>query len=92
MKKNKPFGELFYRSLKKTLLIMRIAVILMILGILQVRANDAYSQKTRLSLNFSDTDLSRYLIKLKMKVNFSSCTMKNFLIPNVKSVFLKMTN
>ena len=39
MKKNKPFGELFYRSLKKTLLIMRIAVILMILGILQARAN-----------------------------------------------------
>ena len=31
MKKNKHFGELFYRSLKKTLLIMRIAVILMIL-------------------------------------------------------------
>ena len=42
MKKNKPFRELFYHSLKKTILIMRIAVILMILGILQARANDAY--------------------------------------------------
>jgi TonB-linked SusC/RagA family outer membrane protein len=41
MKKNKPFGELFYRSLKKTLSALLIAVFLMILGILQVNANDA---------------------------------------------------
>ena len=65
MKKNKPFGELFYRSLKKTLLTMRIAVILMILGILQARANDAYSQNTRLSLNFSDAALVNVLDKIE---------------------------
>ena len=57
MKKNKPFGESFYRSLKKTFLIMRIAIILMILGILQAHATDVYSQKTRLSLNFSEAKL-----------------------------------
>jgi len=70
MKKNKPFGELFYRSLKKTLLIMRIAVILMILGILQARANDAYSQKTRLSLNFSETGLVKILDKIEDESEF----------------------
>ena len=70
MKKNKPFGELFYRSLKKTLLTMRIAVILMILGILQARANDAYSQKTRLSLNFSETNLVKVLDKIEDESEF----------------------
>ncbi|HUX55341.1 MAG TPA: TonB-dependent receptor [Bacteroidales bacterium] len=70
MKKNKPFGELFYRSLKKTLLTMRIAIILMILGILQARANDAYAQKTRLSLNFSDADLVKVLDKIEDESEF----------------------
>jgi TonB-linked SusC/RagA family outer membrane protein len=46
MKKNKLFGELYYRSLKKNLLTTRIVIILMILGVLQARANDTYSQKT----------------------------------------------
>jgi len=70
MKKNKPFGELFYRSLKKTFLTMRIAIILMILGILQARANDAYSQKTRLSLNFSETELVNVLDKIEVESEF----------------------
>ena len=70
MKKNKPFGELFYRSLKKTLLTMRIAVILMILGILQARANDAFSQKTKFSLNFSDVTLVNVLDKIEDESDF----------------------
>ncbi len=70
MKKNKPFGELFYRSLKKTLLTMRIAIILMIIGILQARATDAYSQKTRLSLNFSDAALVSVLDKIEDESEF----------------------
>jgi hypothetical protein len=65
MKKNKPFGELFYRSLKKTLQIMRISIFLMILGILQAHATDAYSQKTRLSLDFSNTELIKVLDKIE---------------------------
>jgi len=65
MKKNKPFWELFYRSLKKTLQIMRISIFLLILGILQARATDAYSQKTRLSLNFSNTELIKVLDKIE---------------------------
>jgi len=70
MKKNKPFSESGYNSLKKILLTMRIAVILMILGILQARANDAYSQKTRLSLNFSETELVKVLDKIESESDF----------------------
>lgn len=70
MKKNQPFGELFYRSLKKKLLIMRFAVVLLILGIIQVRANDAYSQKTRLSFNFSETELVKVLDKIEEESEF----------------------
>ncbi len=70
MKKNKPFRELFYRSLKKTLLIMRIATFLLILGILQAYAVDTYSQKTRLSLNFSETELIKVLDKIEEESEF----------------------
>ena len=42
MEKNKLFRELFYSSLKNTLLIMRFAAILWVVGILQANAADAY--------------------------------------------------
>lgn len=58
MKKNEPFGELVYCSLKKILLTMRIAIILMIAGIMQVRATETSSENTKLSLNFSDTRIA----------------------------------
>lgn len=44
---------------------MRIAVILLIFGILQVRGNVAFSQKSRLSLNFSETKLVKVLDKIE---------------------------
>jgi TonB-linked SusC/RagA family outer membrane protein len=65
MKKNESFRELFYSSLKKTFLTMRIAIILLMLGILQARATNAYSQKTKLSLNFSDAQLITVLDKIE---------------------------
>ena len=70
MKKNKPFGELFYRSLKKILLTMRIATFILILGILQVHAVDTYSQKTRLTINFSDAALVSVLDKIEVESEF----------------------
>ena len=70
MKKNKPFGELFCSSLKKILLTMRFAVILMLLGIVQASANDAYSQKTRLSLDFTETALVNVLDKIEDESEF----------------------
>ncbi|HNW56165.1 MAG TPA: SusC/RagA family TonB-linked outer membrane protein [Bacteroidales bacterium] len=70
MKKNEPFGELFYRSLKKTLPIMRNAIILLFVGILQANAIDSYSQKTRLSLNFADTKLVTVLDNIESESDF----------------------
>ena len=70
MKKNKLFRELFFRSLRKTLLIMRYVTILLFLGILQAHAADAYSQKTRLSLNFSETELIKVLDKIEEESEF----------------------
>jgi len=70
MKKNKPFGELFLCSLKKTLKIMRNALILLFVGVLQANAIDTYSQKTRLSLNFTDTELTKVLDKIEVESQF----------------------
>ena len=70
MKNNEPFRRLYYRHLKKTLLIMRIAIILLLVGFFQTRANDAYSQKTRLSINFSNTELGTVLDKIENQSEF----------------------
>ena len=70
MKKNNPFGESFYDSLKKILLIMRITIILMILGIVQVHASDSYAQSTRLTLSFSETEVVKVLDKIEAESEF----------------------
>jgi len=70
MKKNEPLGELFCHSLKKTLLIMRIAVILLLVGFLQTRANNAYSQKTKLSMDISNTELVNVLDRIENQTEF----------------------
>jgi TonB-dependent starch-binding outer membrane protein SusC len=57
MKKIKLFYECDFHCLMKTFKIMRITVFLLLVSILQTFANDAYSQKTRLSLDFSKTKL-----------------------------------
>lgn len=57
MKKNKFFYECDFYCLMKTFRIMRITVFLLLASIIQTFANDAYSQKTRLSLDFSNTKL-----------------------------------
>ena len=70
MKKNNSFRELFYSSLKKILLIMRFAIIFLALGILQSYAVETYSQKTRLSINFSDAQLINVLDKIEDESEF----------------------
>ncbi len=70
MKKNKPFGELFYIFPEKILKIMRNALILIFVGVLQAHAVDSYSQKTRLSLNFSDTQLTKVLDKIELETDY----------------------
>jgi len=44
---------------------MRIAIILLLVGFLQTQANDAYSQNTKLSISFSNTELAKVLDKIE---------------------------
>ncbi len=57
MKKIKFFCECDSHFLIKAFRIMRITIFLLFVSILQTFANDAYSQKTKLSLGFSNTKL-----------------------------------
>src|SRR5690554_1426096 len=56
MKKIKPFHECDFSCLTKTFRIMRITLFLMLAVILKTFANEAYSQKTKLSLDYTITD------------------------------------
>jgi TonB-dependent starch-binding outer membrane protein SusC len=70
MKKIKSIRELFYRSLKKILLTMRIGTLFLILGILEAHAADTYSQVTRLSLDFKGVELFKVLDSIESKSDF----------------------
>ena len=70
MKKNRFFYEWDSHSLMKTFRIMRITVFLLLASILQTFANDAYSQKTRLSLDFPGTKLVDVLDEIENKTEF----------------------
>jgi TonB-linked SusC/RagA family outer membrane protein len=70
MKKCKPSGGVYSYSLKKTLKIMRNIIILLIAGVLQASAIDGYAQKTKLSLNFSNTELINVLDKIEDESEF----------------------
>jgi TonB-linked SusC/RagA family outer membrane protein len=70
MKKNySDWGELC-QSLKKTLLMMRIALVLLLVGFLQTHANDAYAQKTKVSVSFSNTELAKVLDQIENESEF----------------------
>jgi len=49
---------------------MRIAIFLLLVGFLQTQANDAYSQKTKLSINLSNTELVKVLDKIENQSEF----------------------
>jgi TonB-dependent starch-binding outer membrane protein SusC len=49
---------------------MRIAFILLVLGVLQASAIDAYAQKTRISINFTDARLISVLDKIEEESEF----------------------
>ena len=70
MKKNEPLEGLICPSLKKILLIMRIAFILFLVGILQTMATNVYSQKTKLSMDISNTELVNVLDRIETQTDF----------------------
>lgn len=49
---------------------MRIAIFLLLVGFLQTQANDAYSQNTKLSISFSNTELVKVLDKIENESQF----------------------
>jgi TonB-linked SusC/RagA family outer membrane protein len=70
MKKNKIFNGWDFHCLKKTIRIMRIAVFLMLLAVLQTLANESYSQKTKLTLEFSSAKLTEVLDEIENQTEF----------------------
>ncbi len=70
MKKNRFFYECNFNCIKKTFRIMRITLFLILAIFLQTFANDSYSQRTRLSIDFSKTELVDVLDEIENKTEF----------------------
>lgn len=70
MKKSETVNGWSDHPLKKTFLIMRIIVFLLLATIFQTYANDAYAQRTKLSLNFNDTELELVLDAIENQSEF----------------------
>ena len=70
MKKAETVNGWSDHPLKKTFLIMRIIVFLLLISIFQTYANDAYSQRTKLSLNFNNTELELVLDAIENQSEF----------------------
>ena len=70
MKKNIFFYECDFHCLIKTFRIMRVTFLLLLVSILQTFANDAYSQKTKLSFNFSNKKLVDALDEIEQHTGF----------------------
>ncbi|HZL10679.1 MAG TPA: TonB-dependent receptor [Prolixibacteraceae bacterium] len=70
MKKNEPIGRFIFNPLKKTFLIMRITILLLLFSFLQANANNAYSQKTKFSIKFSNAELVTVLDKIENQTDF----------------------
>ncbi|MBW6479024.1 MAG: SusC/RagA family TonB-linked outer membrane protein [Bacteroidales bacterium] len=65
MKKNELVDEWDFSYLTKTFKVMRITLFLMLALILQTFANEAYSQKTKLSLDYTNTRLEVVLDEIE---------------------------
>ncbi len=70
MKNSKTVNGWSDHPLKKTFLIMRIIVFLLLVTIFQTYANDAYSQRTKLSLAFNNTELELVLDAIENQSEF----------------------
>lgn len=59
MKRNKSFRGLYNDLLKRTLWIIHFSVVLLISGIVQAYAADNYSEKTKVSTNYSESGITK---------------------------------
>lgn len=70
MKKNREKRDACRHALKKTFLIMRVTIILVLLGVFQVSAKLTYSQETKMSINLSNARLSDVLNEIENQSEF----------------------
>lgn len=70
MKKPKPTRDFLLISLKKSLQIIRVAILLTIPGIMELNAVNAFAQTSELSLNRTETDLATVLKDIEVKSDF----------------------
>ncbi len=70
MEKIKFFYEWDFHCLMKTFRVMRITVFLILCSIFQTLASEAYSQRTRFSLDFSETKLADVLDEIETRSEF----------------------
>jgi TonB-dependent starch-binding outer membrane protein SusC len=70
MKRIKIFNVWGNHAFTKTFRIMRISLIILIATVLQTFANDSYSQKTKLSLNYQGTALVDVLDEIENQSEF----------------------
>ncbi len=65
MKKNPFFYECNFSHFKKTFRVMRITIFLLLVGVIQTFAGNAYSQKMKISVEFSETKLKDVLEEIE---------------------------
>jgi TonB-linked SusC/RagA family outer membrane protein len=70
MKKSQTVNGWPIRPLKKTFLIMRIIVFLLLAAFLQTHANNVYAQRTKLSLHYNNTALEKVLDAIENQSEF----------------------
>ena len=91
MKKIKPLGEGDFSYLTKTFRIMKITAFLVLFAIIQTFANEAYSQQTTLSLDYTNTSLEVVLDKIEELSEFYFVVNEN-LVDLDRSVDLSVEN
>lgn len=71
MKKNPRRWALYRQACKKTCIVMRLLVLLLVTGVLQSFALDSYSQKAKLSVNLKDVTVERVLMEIEQQTDYS---------------------
>ena len=70
MKKSQKREASYWYVFKKTLLLMRVTIILLLMGVFQVSAITSYSQQTRITINSSNIRLSDILNEIENQSKF----------------------
>ena len=71
MKKNPRRWALYRLACKKTCIVMRLLVLLLVTGVLQSFALDSYSQKAKLTVNLRDVSIEKVLLKIEQQSDFT---------------------